>query len=134
MVREVVLSGDSDRRFKVGDCVILNETEQPCGRLVCVVTGDADAGGFYQCQYLNADPALNSYCNPPMRNRLLKATLVEDFGVDLLFKDGEYWCDPVRESVATYSDGSLRKWQEYGDPIHHRARREVAKLIRRPGL
>jgi len=70
---------DETRKFRVGDFVILNEVEQPCGKLIVVVI--SDDGEQYECQYLNADPMLDPYNTPPMKNRLSVATKVEDFGV-----------------------------------------------------
>lgn len=98
------------KTFKVGDCVILNYSEQPCAHLVAVVTDCKES--HYLCQYLDADPMLDSYCNPPMKSSLDRATLVEDFGVKIEAHDGKYWCEQIEESKATYNDGKPRKWQE----------------------
>lgn len=117
----------SSRAFRVGDCVILNEVEQPYGRLVCVVVDDD--GEQYHFQYLNADPMLDSYNKPPMKNRLERATKIEDFGVVIRAANGEYWCEQRSESKATYSDGKPRKWQEYGGPVKYRARPKLAELL-----
>jgi hypothetical protein len=115
------------RAFRVGDCVILNYCEQPCGRLVCVVVGDD--GEFYHCQYLNADPVLDAYNDPPMKNRLERATKIETFGVVIRAADGEYWCEQREESQATYADGKPRPWQECGGPIKYRTRPQLADML-----
>lgn len=119
--------GSVARAFSVGDCLILNDCEQPCGKLVCVVVDDD--GEFYHCQYLNADPAFDSYNNPPMKNRLERATKIETFGVLIRAADGEYWCEQRAESKATYHDGKPRKWQEYGGPIKYRTRPKLADML-----
>lgn len=115
------------RAFRVGDCVILNHCEQPCGKLVCVVVDDD--GDFYHCQYLNADPAFDSYNDPPMRNRLDRATKIETFGVVIRAANGEYWCEQRGDSRATYADGKTRPWQEYGGPLKYRTRPKLADML-----
>ena len=115
------------RAFRVGDCVILNEVEQPYGRLIAVVT--EDDGNYYHCQYLNADSTLDSYSNPPMKTRLDRATKIEDFGVVIRSAKGEYWCEQRSESKATYSDRKPRKWQEHGGPVKYQARPHLAELL-----
>lgn len=117
----------SSRTFRVGDCIILNDAEQPCARMIVVVT--ADDGTQYECQYLNADPAFDSYCKPPMNSSLSRATKVEDFGVVIRAHAGQYWCEQREESKATYSDGKPRKWQEYDGPVKHRTRPHLADLV-----
>lgn len=117
----------SSRAFRVGDCVILNEVEQPYGRLVCVVV--EDDGEHYHCQYLNADPTLDSYNKPPMKTRLERATKIETFGVVIRAAKGHYWCEQLTESKAAYSDGKPRKWQEHGGPVKYRARPHLAELL-----
>ena len=117
----------SSRAFKVGDCVILNHVEQPCGRLVCVVV--KDDGEYYHCCYLNADPQLSSYNKPPMKNRLERGTKIEDFGVVIRAEGGVYWCEERSESKATYADGKPRRWQEYGGPYRFPARPKIAELV-----
>lgn len=115
----------SSRAFRVGDCIILNDVEQPCGRMVCVITGNANDLGFYSVQYMNADPSFDSYCKPPMANRLLRATRLEDFGVVLRNDGTYYWCEQIGSSSAVYPDGEPRKWQEFGGPIKYTIRSSV---------
>jgi hypothetical protein len=116
------------RMFKVGDTVILNDCEQPCGQMVAVVV--KDDGEHYHCEYLNADPRFDYYCNPPMRaGRLWRAARLEEFGVKLCAAAGKYWCEKVGESVAKYPDGKARQWQEFGGPIKYRARPHLALLL-----
>lgn len=117
----------SSRAFRVGDCVILNHVEQPCSKLICVVV--KDDGEFYHCKYLNADKMLDSYNKPPMKNRLPRATKVEDFGVEIKAHDGKYWCEKVGESKATYADGKPRQWQEWNGPIKYVPRKELAEML-----
>jgi len=109
----------SSRAFSVGDLVILNDVEQPCGRMVCIVTSNANDLGFYSVQYLNADRTFDAYCKPPMQNRLLRATRVEEFGVVLRNDGTHYWCEQVGNSSATYPDGNPRSWQEWSGPIKY---------------
>jgi hypothetical protein len=119
----------SSRAFQVGDCIILNDAEQPCGRMVCVITGNANDLGFYSVQYLNADRSFDSYCEPPMANRLLRATKLEDFGVVLRTDGTRYWCEKVSQSKATYPDGNMRVWQEPSGPIKFTIRSSVLPYL-----
>ena len=121
-----VASHFSSRAFRVGDCVNLNQVEQPCAKLIAVVV--ADDGQLYHCQYLNADPMLDSYNNPPMKCSLDDATKIADFGVVIRSEGSEYWCEQRSESKATYKDGKPRKWQDWGQPKFV-ARRGVADLV-----
>jgi hypothetical protein len=114
--------------FKVGDAVILNDVDQPCGKLVAIVV--KDDGTHYHCEYLNADPRFDHYSKPPMRaGRLERATKLEDFGVVLCVADGKYWCDQIGESAAKYPDGQARQWQEFGGRMMHRARPHLATIL-----
>jgi hypothetical protein len=115
------------KTFAVGDCVILNEVDAPIGQLIAVVVGVYC--DLYACKYLNTDPRLNQFNSPPMVSRLLEATKLEDFGVELQFDGDKYWAEPVRESCATYADGTPRQWQDHHGPIRHRFRRDVAEII-----
>ena len=120
-------SDRSDRRFKVGDLVILNDCERPCALLVAVIVGDD--GELYSWRYLSAAPELAKFRG--MRSRLSQATLVADFGaqirVDILA--GIYWCVVVKESVAKYSDGAMRHWQEYSGPVRCTMQAELAEYF-----
>jgi hypothetical protein len=127
--RDFDASHCSSRAFRVGDCIILNDVEQPCGRMVCVITDKPNDLGFYSVQYLNADPSFDSYCKPPMHNRLLRATRIEDFGVVIRTDGTHYWCEKVGESKARYPDGDMRIWQEWNGPIKHKARPKVSSLV-----
>jgi hypothetical protein len=114
--------------FRVGDTVILNDVDQPCGKMVAVIV--KDDGKDYHCEYLNADARFDKYNIPPMRfGRLNYATKLEDFGVKLCAADGKYWCEPVSISVARYPDGSPRNWQEFDGPIRHVARPHLALIL-----
>jgi hypothetical protein len=114
--------------FRVGDTIILNDIDQPCGQLVAVVV--KDDGEHYHCEYLNADARFDYYSKPPMRaGRLERATKLEEFGVKLCAADGRYWCEKVGESVARYPDGQARQWQEFGLAGKYKARPHLALLL-----
>lgn len=114
--------------FQVGDTVILNDCDQPSGKMVAVVV--KDDGTHYHCEYLNADQRFDCYSKPPMKaGRLERATKTEEFGVRLCAADGKYWCEQVVDSVARYPDGALRKWQEFGGPMKYVARPHLALLL-----
>jgi hypothetical protein len=120
----------SSRAFRVGDCIILNDCEQPSGKMVCVVTGTWVGGReYYHVQYLNADPRFDTFSEPPMASMLKRAIKIEDFGV-VIRTDGEhYWCEKREDSKATYPDGMPRKWQEWEGPVKYKARKGVAALV-----
>ena len=124
----VLLSSD----IAVGHCVILNDVEQPCGRLVAVIM--AIEGGIAYCNYLNADAQLSSYNKKlgmaiQIEGGIHNMTPVGKFGVEVDYypQVGTYCCERVGDSVATYRDGKPRKWQE-NVPLQYTARREVAKV------
>ena len=113
----------------VGHCVILNDIEQPYGRLIAVIM--EMQGNIAFCNYLNADSRLSSFnkklgmiVNPEEWN----TTPVSKFGVEVSYcpEDGSYCCNRIGESVATYQDGKPRQWQERA-PITYTARRGVVK-------
>ena len=111
----------------VGHCVIINDVEQPCGRLVSVVV--AVDGDVVVTKYLNADPVLTPYNKTGVANRRETVTPCGHFGVSVVVNsDGQYLCEPVAESRATYSDGDLRPWQEYGPARWFDARADVLSL------
>lgn len=117
-----------ERTFSPGLCVIVNHFDQPCGKLLAIVV-DVD-GQDVLCCYVNADPALDGYQTPPMRFPSEIVTHVCDFGVDVeTDTEGHYWCEQRGESIATYTDGTTRPWQEHGQPIKYRGRPDLMKLI-----
>ena len=113
----------------LGCCVILNDVEQPCARLVGVVVGiEAE---FIRTKYLCDDKLLTPYNLHGCVNHRVVVTPLSDFGVELRVEGGVYWCEQVGASVATYPDGTPRKWQEYSGPIRHRWREHVMNAVRR---
>jgi hypothetical protein len=117
----------------VGHCVNVSYVEQPCSKLVAVIT--QIEGEFAYCKYLNSEPALDSYSEMNqgrgLRNRLESLTPIGDFGVQVFYEDNKkkptFWCERTSDSVATYSDGGRRFWQE-GESYIFPARRELAKF------
>ncbi len=117
----------------VGHCVNLNDCEQPCGKLVAVITGMDDT--FVRCKYLNADRMLSSYnaiggMIVQLTNGIHRLTPIGLFGVRVMYQEGDepcYWCEQVSSvSKATYRDGSPRQWQEFGR-MEFNARPDVVK-------
>lgn len=111
-------------RFNVGDLVILSDVEQPYGRLVAVIT--ATRGSLHKWSYLSDEPALKPYGG--QWSRMDSATLVADFGVSIRAADGQYWCEQVSASKATYPDGKPRQWQE-PHPIKYTPRAFLSELL-----
>jgi hypothetical protein len=124
----VFLSSD----IAVGHCVILNDVEQPCGRLVAVIMSIEGNTAF--CNYLCADRDLSSYNKQlgmaiQVEGGIHNMTPVSKFGVEVHYypQVGTYGCERVGDSVATYRDGKPRRWQE-NVPVQYTARREVANV------
>lgn len=120
---------DPDLRLRVGELVILNDMEQPCGKLVAVITAASEAGDLHQWKYINADPQLDSYNEQPGFIDMSPATRLEDFGVVIHAHNTEYWCEQRYESKATYKDGKPRAWQERGEPTKYTTRPELTDIL-----
>lgn len=124
---EAAMAADeADQEWKIGDCVNVNDVEQPCGRLVAVVVGIE--GSDLLCQYLNASREFDYYNEPPMRNPKSESTKISDFGVVITDAGHEYWCSQTAESKATYSDGKPRHWQDKNQSCY-RGREDLMKLV-----
>jgi len=117
----------------VGHCVNLNDCEQPCGKLIAVITQIDDV--FVRCKYLNADRNLSSYnalggMIAQLSGGIHRLTPIGLFGVRVMYQEGDepfYWCEQVSSvSNATYRDGSPRQWQEFR-PMEFNARLDVVK-------
>lgn len=122
-------------RVEVGNCVIVNQYDQPCGKLIAVVTEKTDA--YVKCQYLNNDKSLSTYNKDggiEIPSHLFsQITPVFLFGVTIQLVENEtdamYYCEQTSVSKAQYSDGESRKWQEYGGIHEYTARPELLELI-----
>jgi hypothetical protein len=103
--------------LSIGHCVILNDVEQPCSRLVAVITNIQ--GGNAYCKYLCADPKLSSFNKNhgmliAIGGGIHNLTPISKFGVTIIYNTlGKfYFCLKTGESSATYKDGKPRQWQE----------------------
>lgn len=121
-------------KIEVGHCVILNDFEEPSGRMVCVI---ADSDNWYVwCKYLNSDHAFSTF-NHRHGMRISRdsafhnLTPLNAFGVRIVarYEAGTntvhggwiYHCERIGESTATYRDGNPRRWQDR-EPLKHGAR------------
>lgn len=121
-------------KIEVGHCVILNDAEEPSGRMVCVIVDANDESVW--CKYLNSDRMFDSF-NNRRGMRILRYPGLHDmtplnvFGVRIFacYEAGtntvhggwRYCCERIGESTATYRDGHPRRWQER-EPFKHWAR------------
>lgn len=121
------LPGQQHAIVSLGHCVILNDIEQPCARMIGVVVGIE--GEFIRTRYLCADADMTPYNKRGCVNRREVVTAIEDFGVELRSEGNSYWCEKVGDSVARYPDGLRRTWQEHSGPIRHRFRADVMGAI-----
>lgn len=96
--------------FRIGDLVVVNDIDQPCGRLVAVVVGIA--GDQLKCSYLNAASEFDWWEKNPLTTGIEYATHLKDFGCVLMTDSEKYVVKKIGESRATYADGSHRPWQE----------------------
>jgi len=93
-------------KFKIGDFVIVNTFDRPMSMHIARVISIYD-------DYIAAE-----YCNIkdyPVMDGLMTATLVSDFGQDVVFDgDKKMFCAVPNGNpcIATYDDGTPRKWQE----------------------
>lgn len=127
------------KRFSVGDCVILNDCDKPCGEMVAVVVQVNEDDQDYLCKYLNAAPKFDAFNRPGMKTTLSEATKIEDFGVVILRNNlggggARYFCEQRRPSTAKYRDGKPREWQEWFGPFLWKPRNEVAILVWPEGI
>lgn len=91
--------------IKIGDFVIICDTDQPSTRMIAIVENIVNR--VYHCRYFSTYPRMEK---PYSKN----PTLVSDFGVKVVVSNGHFYAHPVRESKATYSDGLPRNWQQAG--------------------
>lgn len=113
-------------RLEIGHCVILNEFEEPSGRMVCVIVDKDD--DFFYVKYINADSSLGIHnWNSGMKAKrdqagIHRMTPLSVFGVRIIAYHRAatiptrgrwyYICEKIGESTATYCDGKPRRWQE----------------------
>lgn len=110
----------------VGHCVIINDIECPEGQMVSVVVEVGSERVI--TKYLKDRREFDSYNKRGVQNWRNTVTPVGKFGVSVrVDADGKYWCEPVGESTAAYSDGKPRYWQEKA-PIRHLGRMELLGL------
>ena len=96
--------------IKVGDYVIMNNSDKPCTRLIAQVIELPEGQDFVRGRYI----CKGTNMRYPY-GRLSEATLVSDFGVELFFTGGRVSSEQVNPSAATYRDGRPREWQPGGE-------------------
>lgn len=94
----------------LGHCVIMNDVDQPCAKLVAVVT--RIEGGVVYGRYLFKDLA-NSF-KREARDAIERVTPIEWFGYRVFYAHPSYRClaDPCLPHIAKYPDGDARRWQD----------------------
>jgi len=123
----VLLSSD----IAVGHCIDVNQVEQPCGRLLAIIT--AIEGDLVRWKYLNSESDLTSYNRGAgCWSYRWEVTPIGDFGVEVRTEQSDgglvYWCEPVADSKAKYKDGMSRPWQERGWRGRYVARPDVLRV------
>lgn len=112
--------------LKVGCCIIMNDVEQPCAKLIAVVTEiDVDS---VVAKYLSGAKELKPYRKGCL-NQIENVTPVGRFGVSVKYGDGQYWCEVVGESTATYRDGKPRQWQDRQGVVKRQVERSVIDVL-----
>lgn len=109
--------------IKSGHLVIINEIDCPYGRLAAMVTkvDGENVTARYFCSEVDMDICTS--------HKLCLVTPLNDFGVVVKHDGVEFHCDVVSDSVATYEDGEIRRWQERGGPVKWPLRQKVLKEI-----
>ena len=117
-------------KVTVGSCIIVNEFDRPCARLVAVVT-EIDHEKIV-AQYLSNDVSLRTFSKNGVWGTFLRVTPLWNFGVALhVNPKGEYWCEKKCDSIATYPDGSHRLWQEsFRETPLYPGRPEIVAILR----
>jgi hypothetical protein len=107
---------------EVNHCVIINESDRPCGGLVAVVMRIVD--GRVYAKYLNRS-IVPEDCSGPIES----VTPVGRFGYQVVwFPEEDYYeCIAVAGNSAKYLDGAPRQWQEQV-PVRHKPRRHIARF------
>jgi hypothetical protein len=121
----------------VGHCVIINHVEQPCAKLLAVITSFDE--NTVTTNYLNADKSFNSYNKVGCANRKSEVTPVGLFGVQVMvdLEKNEYSCQFIADSIAEYHDGRIRKWQDYNNCLYQfrpKVLKIAAKAVKRKAL
>ena len=94
--------------IEVGNFVIINECDAPCGKLIAIVEKIKD--GTVYAKYLSKGTNLIN-CRGPIEN----CTNIDDFGVEIKFMYKKYLARQVDNSKATYHDGKCRYWQDQSE-------------------
>lgn len=91
--------------IRLGHCVIVNEFDRPCARLIAVI--DRIEDDFVWCRYLSTTTGVRicvSHGND--------VTPIERFGIIAIASHRSYRIEAFQKSNAKYKDGSERIWQE----------------------
>lgn len=99
-------------KLELGHCVIINDCDQPCAKLLAVVTEVRE--DKVVAQYLTKDVSMKQCWSSNPKH----VTPANWFGVRVLVTSAGVCCLNGGESKATYPDGKARKWQEYGVMTH----------------
>ena len=114
--------------LKPGCCVVINDVEQPCAKLIAVVK--EIVGSSVTAVYLRDGKELKPYRNG-FHGRTETVTPISRFGVKVLIDDGLYWCEVVGDSTATYEDGKPRRWQDYQGVVKRQSNSEAERIALR---
>jgi len=95
--------------IKRGHCVIVNDIDAPCSKLVAVVI--EVEGDIVVARYLAASVDFKRSC----RNQANVVTPVEHFGYRVDHDRGHFRCsaDATLQERAKYPDGEPRRWQDW---------------------
>lgn len=116
---EVELMGSE---VAIGQCVILNDVDQPCTKLVAVVTNIAN--GCVYAVYLSPDINVGRTKTGKCSSPIMYVTPLNAFGVRIWRQGNAYRCvpDQTLPITAEYPDRKPRVWQERHEPYWRPAR------------
>jgi hypothetical protein len=100
----------------VGHCVILNDFDRPCNKLVAVITKIEN--GRVIARYLS-NRTMMQECHALIDG----VTPISQFGLSVITDGLFFWCaiNPTATPTATYPNGEKREWQAEDSELHERA-------------
>lgn len=111
------------KEIRIGDYIIINNTDKPCTRLIAEVVEVDQARNFVRAKYLCKNTNMKE-----CYGRLSEATLISEFGVICGKERDMLKAAQISPSKALYRDGRSRDWQPQGEnPIQELRKSERRK-------
>jgi len=118
-----------------GDIVIVGQSDRPCSEMAAIVRNVS--GDTCYVRYLS----VRKKDYPVMRRHTENLTRITEFGMRLVIKGCEYFCEAQDdlECIAKYLDGRPRSWQEDPDdwffiPLSSAAREIMSDQVKESAI